>query len=303
MNLVATIINELVDTTISLTSPLLKTQVLASRIKNKELLDWVTQELNGYQKKEELPNYRKTHGKLTATYINGNYQFNDQILSTIQFGREMDLLMREITLPQSLETLESLSNGHHNIGIDFNAEIIRILQNSFEENNPYMQIISARCTTSISFVKDILATVRSKLLQLMLKIEEELGAESEIENIKGFNKEITKIMNNTIINNGDGNVTNTGEHSKIDANIKIKKGDQSRLSSTLKENKVNNDDIRELLSIIDLEQPKAGVFGLKVNNWVQKMVGKALDGTWQIGIATAGVVLGEALNHYYGIVQ
>jgi len=31
------------------------------------------------------------------------------------------------------------------------------------------------------------------------------------------------------------------------------------------------------------------------------MIGKALDGTWQIGIDAAGTLLAEAIQRYYGI--
>lgn len=48
MKLLDTIISELVNVEISLSSPLLKTKILASRLQNKELLEWVNNELKGY---------------------------------------------------------------------------------------------------------------------------------------------------------------------------------------------------------------------------------------------------------------
>lgn len=302
MDLISTIINELVNTDISLTSPLLKTQVLASRIKNQELLNWVTQELNGYSNKEDLPSYRTTYGKITGTYLNGNIHCKNQALPIAHFGKKIDKIAREITLPQSLQTLESFNVHNNSIGIDFNAEIIAILQNSYSQSNPYLQLISAKCTTSIGIVKDILSIIRSRLLGLMLKIEEELGSECEIENIKSFNKEITWIMNNTIIN-GDGNFINNGDSAKIKSKIIIRKNNKESLTNSLKEKKVSDADINELLTIIDTEHPKNGFFGAVINQWIKQMMGKALDGTWQIGIGAAGGVLAEAINHYYGIIK
>jgi hypothetical protein len=41
--------------------------------------------------------------------------------------------------------------------------------------------------------------------------------------------------------------------------------------------------------------------GPKVSAWVGKMVGKAAAGSWEIGIATAGGFLANALSKYYGI--
>ncbi|MBK7490043.1 MAG: hypothetical protein IPI74_09620 [Bacteroidales bacterium] len=59
MKLINDIINELIDTEKSIVSPLLKTKVLASRLGNDVLLTWVSNELKGYENKDELPDYRK----------------------------------------------------------------------------------------------------------------------------------------------------------------------------------------------------------------------------------------------------
>ena len=56
MKLIGDIINELVDSDKSIASPLLKTKVLASRLKNNDLLTWVNSELSGYI--NDVPNYR-----------------------------------------------------------------------------------------------------------------------------------------------------------------------------------------------------------------------------------------------------
>ena len=62
-------------------------------------------------------------------------------------------------------------------------------------------------------------------------------------------------------------------------------------------------DINGLRSIIDTDAPDAANkrFGPQVNQWLKKMLEKAIDGSWQIGIGTAGGVLAELINSYYGI--
>lgn len=58
----------------------------------------------------------------------------------------------------------------------------------------------------------------------------------------------------------------------------------------------------ELIEIIDTEEPNAEnkTFGEKVNGWIVKMVNKALDGSWNVGIGAAGSLLAEAIWKYYG---
>jgi hypothetical protein len=109
-------------------------------------------------------------------------------------------------------------------------------------------------------------------------------------------------MNNTVINNnGDGNILNTGDKAKIDAKITIKKGDKENLKKKLLKEGLATEDVFELATIIDEEEPIDGKFGNKVNGWVTKMLGKTLDGSWQIGIGAAGSMLADIIAKYYGI--
>jgi len=117
-------------------------------------------------------------------------------------------------------------------------------------------------------------------------------------------EQISTIMNQTIINtSGDGNVVNTGEKARISAKINITKGNKDELIKYLKDYGISEEDTSELATIIDTEQPDASkmTFGEKVNAWIQKMLGKALDGTWSIGLGAAGNLLAEAIKLYYGI--
>src|SRR5687767_13712380 len=59
------VIDDLVDSTKSLTSPLMKLNYFGRLIKNDELIRFTNNELNGYKNAEiELPDYRKATGNL-----------------------------------------------------------------------------------------------------------------------------------------------------------------------------------------------------------------------------------------------
>jgi len=70
MNLIGAIINELMDYDKSISSPLLKTKVLAHRIKNDRLSSWVEGEIGGFSEDVELPDYRKSKGILMGNFMN-----------------------------------------------------------------------------------------------------------------------------------------------------------------------------------------------------------------------------------------
>ncbi len=61
MNATDQIIEELTNPSKSLAAPILKTKVLASRIKNQEIIDWADKEMAGYRDRDDqLPDYNKS---------------------------------------------------------------------------------------------------------------------------------------------------------------------------------------------------------------------------------------------------
>jgi hypothetical protein len=307
MKLINDIINELIDTEKSISSPLLKTKVLASRLQNKVLLNWVSNELKGYDTAGDLPYYRKYSGNITGTYINGNMQYNDQPVPTVGLKRELEEMLRSMDFYQSIASLETLKEENKSGKLEqiFPAELTGLIQQNWRKmGNPYLQLVNCKKSISVNAVVEILAFVRNNLLDFMLKIDSEFGNITEIEELKTKKEEIATIMNQTIINNsGDGNILNTGEKANITATININKGNKEELTKHLQDIGLSAEDTAELIEIIDTEEPnfKNKTFGQKVNTWTQKMLGKALDGSWNIGIGAAGNLISEAVKTYYGI--
>ncbi|HCN85274.1 MAG TPA: hypothetical protein DIT07_16890 [Sphingobacteriaceae bacterium] len=306
MKLISDIINDLVNDQISLTVPLNKTKVLATRIDNKILLDWVNLELKGYPNNGTIPLYRKTSGTLVGNFTNNGYLVSNYPLPLPEMGEELDLQLKEFRMLDNIATLEGFLtsyNEHNNDSLIsvFSDGLLRSIENIMRNTNgPYFQLTSAGIKVPIHFSTQVLSAIKDKLLDFMLNLETEFGIETEITDLKNNNAKINYIMNNTINTTGDGNIINTGDKSKITAEINITKGNKELLEKTLKENGVNHEDITELLNVIDTEQPTDNSFGIKVNSWLQKMLSKSLDGSWQVGIGAAGTLLAEALKSYYG---
>ncbi len=103
-----------------------------------------------------------------------------------------------------------------------------------------------------------------------------------------------------------GNVTtisNTGDNASI--SINVAQGDCAALVKALIDAGIAKDDAAELAEIIASEkaESKEEPFGKKAKAWIAKNIGKALDGTWKVGIAVATKVLTEAALRYYGYKQ
>jgi hypothetical protein len=88
-------------------------------------------------------------------------------------------------------------------------------------------------------------------------------------------------------------------HTKI-SNV-VKKGDFESLAAWLKKGKVEEADIVELKQAISTDNELGqGEYGERVKAWMRKMTGKAIDGSWNIGIGAAGTLLAEGLKAFFG---
>lgn len=88
----------------------------------------------------------------------------------------------------------------------------------------------------------------------------------------------------------------------VNNTTKVKKGDFKSLEDALTEKNVNEDDIKELETVIDNDDTNfdTRTFGNKVNAWIAKMVGKAVNSSWEISIGIAGSFLYDVIKSYYG---
>lgn len=303
MKLVSDIINELIDSEKSISGPLLKTKVLATRLGNDELLNWVNQELEGYSDSKNVPKYRKFGCHVVGDYFNGNMKYTRQPLPLTGFDKSLQTLISNMEFMHSVGALENMVQKKGNLELPFTAEMTGYLETSIIKlGNPHFQLINARKFMSSNGIAEILAIVRNRLLDFMLKIDKEFGNLTEIEDLKSKRNEIANIMNQTIINtSGDGNVINTGDSSSVSSTINISKGNKDQLRKELDKVGVEQSDTNDLLSVIEEMVPTSEnqQFGVKVNDWIQKMMGKSLDGSWQVGIGVAGGLLVEIIKKYY----
>lgn len=311
MQLISDIINELIDPTKSLSGPFLKTKLFASKIKNQILLTWVNLELTGYKDEQQLPSYRIYESRLVGDFINGtplgHWKGKDMNLPISGYGAEWQDLFQNFYFRQSIATLEKFleyENSSGQLEEPFPADIAEIISARIRKNgNPYFTLTKASKRISLSVISEILSVLRSRLLDFMLKVDEEYGNVTDINKLakeKDIASQITTIMSQTIIHNeGDGNVVNTGNENITTVQFKI--NNLKELENVLKKNGINEDDVNALKKVIDIETPEKdnSTFGPKVNSWIKKMLGKSLDGSWKISIGVAAKLLADLIENYY----
>lgn len=139
----------------------------------------------------------------------------------------------------------------------------------------------------------MLDAVRNRILDFALalgKIAPDAGegqAQVEVQRV-------TQIFNMTI--HGSVGVVGTANN----AIVNVTTNDWAALAQFLATNGAAADDIDDLRDAVTEEpQPETGRWGPRVSTWIGKMMGKAADGTWQVGPGAAGNLLAQAIAAYY----
>ncbi|MBL7697817.1 MAG: hypothetical protein JNK79_06645 [Chitinophagaceae bacterium] len=252
MKLIADIINELIDSKVSLQSPFLKTKVLARNLKNTEFIHWVDAELNGYTDRSGLPTYRTFASTITCSYANGNRLTGivqgTMRLATTGYGKGWDEMLSSFDFYDSISALESLIENKKSaeLIIPLSFDVCSVLSRGIiEQGNPFFVVLNASKQVSATAAVSILSHLRSKLLDVMLSVDEELGQVTDFDNLQDrrkINDKIQTFMQNNFYGS-HGNIVNTGEQNNV--TIGVTAGDFSSVEKELTRHDIAKEDIED----------------------------------------------------------
>lgn len=215
------IIDELANGKISLEIGLKRAKVLLHELSDEKLNEWVNSELEGYSDDDELPEYRVVSGMLKGSYLKGtmgNYVKMNNV--SLPIGHAPEDIKKEILSVRFFESVAGLialknpqgekGNICKPIPADCHGLLVRLI------GDPHIVIVNARVEIGTHEVDSILSRIESKLLDVLLKLEDEFGSLDELDIDKShveqteldrvikeiqiiiFNKSITIGDNNTI---------------------------------------------------------------------------------------------------------
>lgn len=302
MKLIDEIIEILSSDKGKLSDALIKTKVLLHKIGQKELVEWVNNELNGYPNREAVPSYRILNAQVLVNASNMAYRVNSHPIPLGHLDKSYRDSLETAKMDQSLAILEKYvenNDGHLQspIPMEANGLLGKGLANSY-------RIERAWCEIQIADVSQIIIQVRSRLLDFVLELNEKLPGDLNEEQVKDRTDhfDAANLFNHTIF--GDNTtivVGSSNTQSVTNSNIK---GDFESLSNLLKDNGVQEEDIQSLETAIRNDQDEVNVqeksYGPAVKGWLQTMLSKAVDTSWQIELGTASSLLATALNNFYG---
>jgi hypothetical protein len=202
---------------------------------------------------------------------------------------------------QSVAGIEAVLKGGKGGAVSVDTGDLALLLGT--EVYQYHDCVQAWAEFSPGHLVELLNAVRNRILDFILAVWKEDPTAGEFERSASTviqPSKVTQIFNTTIFG-GSANLVGTAHGSSITFNVTA--NDFSSLERALREHTVSPQDIKELQEAVESDSKPSDKmkFGQKVSSWIAKMMGKAADGSWEIGIGTAGNLLAQAIAKYYGL--
>jgi len=302
MNLLDKIRQGCVDATIDLSSTLRNGKVLASKLKHEELKKWINNELNGYTGEEEIPKYRILDSLVLGT-LSGPFggRVDNVTIPTYNLPGTLRNYAKNLYMAHGVRELESLKDKKEdNLRKRWPAEAVIMARDKVECSGGYV-LVDMWQPITVSSIEGILDTVRNKLLDFVLELEElDLDIIDSQKDLSSISKEkVNNIFNFTI--KGDHTTIASGSNFSQTVNQTINEGDIDSLVKYLNELGIGEKDTKELEKQIINDGPiKNQKLGKNVANWFSKMIQKSIEGIWNISIDIAPKLLMHAFSEYYG---
>lgn len=186
MSLLREIQDGATEDSVSLGSLLRKTTLLASRIGVKEIGEWATRELSGYDNIQELPPYRGPH---EATVLGHGTdmvrEYRDISIPPIAFEEKYrDSSLFKLCFLQGVAELESIAAAKETARVPWSADTVATLQvltqKGIVQLNPHIHWFEIWKAVPYPTIVGVLDAIRSRLLDLTMQIgEQEPLAERE----------------------------------------------------------------------------------------------------------------------------
>jgi hypothetical protein len=297
------IIDILSDSKGSLTDALLKTKVLLHTIGKKELAAWVTYELKGYPD-QIVPDYRVVSAEVHGTVTSIAWQVQDYLLPIRHLEKETQDNLTSMPCTMSIEGIEESIKSHRTKGTklvrSLPPEMGALLGKALTSGT---NVMSAWCQINMVQVENILAEVRSRLLDFALELRDVVGIDAP-------NNELAKIAANvdagrifTTAIYGGTNTLVVGSHGVQSVNVSNSKGDLAGLLKAISGLGIEPHELEDLKQAV-IEDQRAGktpdVAEGKTGHWFSKTLKSAGKGVVKAGVDVVSTTIVKAIQAYTG---
>lgn len=265
MSLLRDIQDAATSSSIELTTVLRKCKILAARLGNNELKEWIDKELNGYNQEESLPDYRivPVHSKGNFISLRGQ-QLNNTIIPMSKYPEEFrkDLEYAYFSQPIAslISLLESADGG--NAQEPWLPDLVALVGRKIYNRLNCLEAWKVIPSNSIAGVID---AVRNRVLNFVLEIEAEApdAGEAPINSSPIPQEKVNQIFYTKIY----GNVQNFAAGNRdVNQDAKIEKSNDklfSELLQALSDLKTDKESISQLTVAIEEMRASQGTSNFK----------------------------------------
>lgn len=302
MSLIEEIQTYAVDSNGDLGAVLRKCKLLAARLGSQPLEDWLVWESNGYPDNVDVPAYRKwpleVRGHFSGPFGSGTRNAPIPPVCLPKGVRDSYL---NYECRQSISSIEKMIEGtdySRTLHVNTGDLAVVLGQKVYQHQN----CVEAWAEFGAGNLLELLNTVRNMILDFSIavwKVDPMAGDTKGKEEAINPSK-VTQIFNTTVYG-GSANLVGSADASSVLFNVV--QNDLKSLEHALEKNNVPQEDIELLKQALHEEEiPKleAG-FGPKVSDWIGRMVKKAADGSWNVGVGAAGGILAQIISKFYGL--
>ncbi len=265
------LIKDLAYDKITLTQGLTRAKLLAFKIGNKTLKDWIKTELEGYNSAEDLPLYRKVPCTIKGT-ITDMFGREDTVpISFDTLGKEFGEMMGIHNVTQSIGLIEvNYSELKTEMGfVEFSPRQLQMLEDMTQVKKDGRRLIRAGREMSKLQLKNIMDQTKQKLIDTLLELDLEFpNLQNEFNVDKTTSEKIQNIITNNIYGNSNPlNIAAGNNVNQSDINNNVYQIDYSLLTKFGVEEK----EIEDLKSIVNNNKNDKDSLKQQVMKWLGKV--------------------------------
>ena len=294
------ILKELASNQTSLDVVLSRLIIIASDIEDIKLQEWALNELNGYSKNENVPEYRQLQGELIYSGINGHLMVNKLHLDIGFLDKDFqEIVLQPFAVSNGISLLLSgLENGEI-FSKDMTFLSSQVYKNS-ETITGAIQATNIALVFNKAHIQNIISNVRTKLLQIFLELDknygnlDELDVSQQIDDIDSVKQTIHQIIyqDNSITNSGEINLATGKSVLEINQNNGIDGDQLNNILIQIRQTQENisssdKEAISEFLEVIEeqikLDKPKKSLLKTAISGL------QAIKGTTEFAVAVTAL--------------
>jgi hypothetical protein len=212
MSLIEDIRTHVLSPDFPMTAILREAMVLARKLRSNELAAWVQSELEGYRNEADIPDYRKFRAQSIGSGITSGWRMDNVPLPTFFLPDSMRSYVDDGVVGGGIRELESfLESNNTTFAKPWPDSLMHYYSRM---HNVHINLISAYTVIPRGVIVHVLDTVRTRLLQFVLEIEELNPGAGAVPSLEQVPLATTHQLFEKVIMTGDhyhGDVHNVGE--------------------------------------------------------------------------------------------